>query len=124
LKEWWGIGYWEAAQRYYIENAFDLLDAPGEWYLNRKTGLLNCWPMPGERLEASEAVTPVLNDLVRCAGDVSRDHFVSYITLKGLTFHHADWVMDPCGNSSTHAGIGSACGRDSRRGFALCVGGL
>ncbi len=38
LKEWWGIGYWEHAQRYYVENALELLDQPGEWYLNRATG--------------------------------------------------------------------------------------
>ncbi|MGE5612219.1 MAG: hypothetical protein ACM359_23430, partial [Bacillota bacterium] len=39
LKEWWTIGYWESAQRYYVENALELLDQPGEWYLNRETGV-------------------------------------------------------------------------------------
>ena len=48
LKEWWSIGYWEEAQRYYVENALELLDQPGEWYLNRETGVLSYWPMPGE----------------------------------------------------------------------------
>ena len=26
LKEWWGIGYWETNQRYFVENALELLD--------------------------------------------------------------------------------------------------
>ena len=34
--------------QYYIENAPDALDAPGEWYLARKTGILSYWPKPGE----------------------------------------------------------------------------
>ncbi len=29
LKEWWGLGYWEKAQRYYVENALELLDRAG-----------------------------------------------------------------------------------------------
>ena len=30
--------------RYYLENAFEFLDAPGEWYLDRKTGKVYYWP--------------------------------------------------------------------------------
>ncbi|HVE43435.1 MAG TPA: hypothetical protein VNM14_26390 [Planctomycetota bacterium] len=38
----------EKNARYWIENAPDLLDAPGEWYLDRKSGLLSYKPLPGE----------------------------------------------------------------------------
>ena len=31
----------------YVENAFELLDEPGEWYLDRKSGILYFWqPAP------------------------------------------------------------------------------
>ena len=35
-------------QRYYEENARELLDSPGEWYLDRQTGVLAYWPLAGE----------------------------------------------------------------------------
>jgi len=105
LKEWWGMGYWERAQRYYVENARELLDQPGEWYLNRETGVLSYWPMPGEKLGEAEVVAPVLGELVRLAGDPGQGRFVEHITLRGLAFHHADWELSPKGNSSTQAAV-------------------
>jgi hypothetical protein len=105
MAEWWSIGYWEEAQRYYVENAFELLDQPGEWYLDRITGVLSYWPLEGEQLEAIEAVAPVLTELVRLAGNADEGRFVEHVTLRGLTFHHADWVLSPQGNSSTQAAV-------------------
>ncbi|MDD2597961.1 MAG: right-handed parallel beta-helix repeat-containing protein [Kiritimatiellae bacterium] len=105
MKEWWSIGYWEEAQRYYVENAFELLDQPGEWYLNRATGVLSYWPLPGEQMEQIEVVAPVLHELVRLAGDAEQGRFVEYVTLRGLAFHHADWILAPQGNSSTQAAV-------------------
>jgi len=105
LQEWWTIGYWEKNQRYYLENAREMLDRPGEWYLDRKTGLLSYWPMPGERMGEVEVVAPTLPELVRLAGNPDEGRFVRHVTLRGLTFHHADWVLDPRGNSSTQAAV-------------------
>ena len=105
LKEWWCIGYWEKNARYYVENALELLDQPGEWYLNRETGVLSYWPMPGERLGKTEVVAPRLTELVRLAGNADESRFVERVTLQGLAFHHSDWVLDPKGNSSTQAAV-------------------
>jgi len=105
LKEWWSIGHWEASQRYYVENVRELLDQPGEWYLNRETGVLSYWPIPGEKLGETEVVAPVLTELVRFAGNADEGRFVRHITLRGLAFHHADWVLGPKGNSSTQAAV-------------------
>ena len=30
--------------RYFVKNVFEELDAPGEWYLNQKTGMVYFWP--------------------------------------------------------------------------------
>lgn len=105
MKEWWSIGYWEDAQRYYVENAFELLDQPGEWYLNRATGVLSYWPLPGEQMETVEAIAPVLPELLRLAGNADEGQFVEHVTLRGLAFRHADWVLAPQGNSSTQAAV-------------------
>ncbi|MBK9137996.1 MAG: right-handed parallel beta-helix repeat-containing protein [Verrucomicrobia bacterium] len=105
LKEWWGLGYWERAQRYYVENALELLDQPGEWYLNRETGILTYWPRPGERLGEVEIVAPRLREFVRLAGNADQGEFVDHVTLQGLAFHHADWELHPNGNSSTQAAV-------------------
>lgn len=105
LKEWWGLGYWETNQRYFVENAAELLDAPGEWYLNRQTGILSYWPLPGEQVATAEIVAPALKELVRLAGDAGNRNLVEHVTLRGLTFHHADWDLAPAGNSSTQAAV-------------------
>jgi hypothetical protein len=105
MKEWWGLGYWEDHQRYFVENARELLDIPGEWYLSRETGRLTYWPMPGERLDHTQITAPILTEFVRLAGDAEKGQFVRSVTLRGLTFHHADWVLNARGNSSTQAAV-------------------
>jgi hypothetical protein len=42
-------GY-ETGQRWLVENVRGALDAPGEWFLNTTTGLLEYYPLPGEAL--------------------------------------------------------------------------
>ena len=37
-----------------------MLDQPGEWYLDRHTGVLSYWPRPGEDLTRDEVVAPVV----------------------------------------------------------------
>ena len=105
LKEWWSIGYWEPAQRYYVENARELLDEPGEWYLDRRTGVLSYWPMPGEKLGETEVVAPRLGQLVAWAGNADQGRFVEHVVLRGLAMHHSDWDLAPRGNSSTQAAV-------------------
>ena len=90
-KEWWPIGLWEKMQRYYVENAMELLDQPGEWYLNRETGVLSYRPMPGEQMEQVTVIAPRLTELVRLAGNADQKNLVQHITLRGLAFQHGDW---------------------------------
>src|SRR6266404_3264305 len=39
--------------QYYIENAPDALDQPGEWYLNGTSGIVKYWPKPGEEMRSA-----------------------------------------------------------------------
>lgn len=88
----------EKNARYWVENAPDLLDAPGEWYLDRKTGVLSYKPLPGEDPDRIAAIAPALKQIVRLEG-VKDLHF------QGITFSHADWSIGPKGYADSQAAI-------------------
>jgi len=72
------IGRRVTRNRYYVENVFEGLDQPGEWYLDRNSGKLFYWP-PGD-LKNAEFRVPVLNELLRFEGreDVERELDLQY----------------------------------------------
>ena len=70
-----------AGQRFYFLNVLEELDSPGEWYLDRATGMLYLWP-PAP-LEGARVTVSLLEDTLVTLVDVS------YVTLQGLTFECA-----------------------------------
>ncbi|MHC4521122.1 MAG: hypothetical protein ACYTAS_21215, partial [Planctomycetota bacterium] len=46
----------ENGARYIVENVFEGLDEPGEWYLNRRTGVLYVVPKDGDDLRSAEVI--------------------------------------------------------------------
>ena len=80
-----------AGDLYYVEGAFEFLDEPGEWYLDPSAGTLYYLPRPGERLDAIQAVAPVLPHVLRCEGHPEAGQFVERVVLRGLTFSHTEW---------------------------------
>jgi len=74
---------------YWVENVFEALDAPGQWYLDRASGQLSCLPMENEDLSAAELVAPRFDQLVRVVG--RPDAPVRFLHLEGLTFAHTEW---------------------------------
>jgi parallel beta-helix repeat protein len=89
---------WHGA-RYIVENVFEALDAPGEWYLNRGTGILYYMPCPGEDLNTVEVIAPVLTNLVSFVGNPLDQKYVQYINIKELGFSHNLFVL-PKGDSN------------------------
>ncbi|MDF2836159.1 MAG: hypothetical protein K0Q63_1799, partial [Paenibacillus sp.] len=75
----------------YYENAYELLDHEGEWYLNEATGELFYKPRPWEDLTEAEVVAPVLEELLSVKGS-SVDNRASSIEFKGLTFADTTWL--------------------------------
>lgn len=96
---------WDPEQRYYVENARELLDSPGEWYLDRETGVLSYWPLAGEDLRTAEVVAPVLTELVRLDGDPDAGRFVDHVRLVGLSLQHADWTLSEQGYGDPQAAV-------------------
>ena len=83
---------------YWVENVFEALDTPGQWYLNRTTGTLYYMPKPGETPENVTVVAPRLSQLVRVEGKADGSSPVSHVYFKNLTFSHAEWSL-PAGNA-------------------------
>lgn len=95
----------ENQARYYIENAPDALDAPGEWFLDRKTGVLTYWPEPGQNMHKAEVIAPRLEELIWMHGDLEKKIPVSNVVLRGLTFRHTDWTLGDQGYADTQAAV-------------------
>ncbi|MDA3924243.1 MAG: right-handed parallel beta-helix repeat-containing protein [Kiritimatiellae bacterium] len=73
-------------QPYFIENVKEELDEPGEWYLDRSTGVLTYLPLEGESLADTRIVIPRLAHLLMLTGDYQSDRFVSDIEFREIGF--------------------------------------
>jgi parallel beta-helix repeat protein len=91
--------------RYYIENAPDGLDAPGEWQLDTRRRVLRYASLPGEDLTKAEVVGGGLEELLIMQGDMTAKQAVQYVTLRGLTFAHTDWTLGSNGYADTQAAV-------------------
>jgi len=89
----WPMGYWEKNQRYYVEFVREGLDAPGEWHLDRATGVLTYYPRPGEDMNAAEVIAARPEELLRLEGDPAAGKFVEHLRFEGLSFQHTAWTM-------------------------------
>jgi hypothetical protein len=88
---------------YWIENVFEALDTPGQWYLERSRGELYYLPRPGEEMSEVEIVAPRLAQVLRVVGRA--DVPVRDLRFEGLTFAHTEWEPPPDYASSIQAGI-------------------
>ena len=75
---------------FYLTNALELLDEPGEWYFDRRQRKLYYLPLPDEDMRTAEALVPVLETLVEITGTIDRP--VQHIQFKGIHFQHTTWT--------------------------------
>lgn len=79
---------------FYLTNAKELLDEPGEWYHDIREHKLYYMPRINEKLEMrnekSQAIVPVMETLIEFIGTAERP--VRDITIKGITFSHTTWM--------------------------------
>lgn len=101
----------QAPQQYFtmglptwIENAYELLNSPGQWYHDRSAGYIYYIPRANEDMSRAEAIAPVLETLLRVTG--TPDNPVHDITFKGIVFSYATWLKPstPEGYPSLQAG--------------------
>ncbi|MDP8244311.1 MAG: right-handed parallel beta-helix repeat-containing protein [Candidatus Hinthialibacter antarcticus] len=106
--------------RYIVENVFEGLDQPGEWYLNKKTGVLSIIPMPGEDLNKAEVIAPSLPEFIRYEGDPANRRFVENINIENLAFEYTNFEL-PVGNSNDRQGSSSVPAAITMIGAKNCV---
>ncbi|WP_207535195.1 L-rhamnose mutarotase [Desertivirga arenae] len=75
---------------FFLSNAIQFLDEPGEWYLDRRSAKIYYWPRQGEIMSSADVRVPALETLVRMQGTIDRP--VSNVFVKGISFQHATWL--------------------------------
>ena len=78
---------------FYLTNAKELLDEPGEWYYDIRDHKLYYMPHTSDlrpQTSALHATVPVLETLVEFIGTAERP--VRHINIKGVTFSHTTWM--------------------------------
>ncbi|NQU76024.1 MAG: hypothetical protein HQ546_06920, partial [Planctomycetes bacterium] len=82
------------SSRFYVENVFEELDAPGEWYFDRRQQVLYYYPPKGLDLSAARVETDGIKHLVELRG--RKDRPVHHVRLEGLRLaHSAVTYLDP-----------------------------
>lgn len=74
---------------FYLANAIEFLDEPGEWYWDARGNKLYYWPRAGEDMRRTEAVIPFLETLVKMEGTAEAP--VKHIHFKNISFQHTGW---------------------------------
>ena len=77
-----------------VENIFEELDAPGEWFHNTKTSTLYYMPAPGVDLAKAKLEVVRLRHLVEFQG--SQKSPVKFIKLQGFTLRHTARTFMDC----------------------------
>ncbi len=88
---------------YWVENVFEALDTPGQWYLDRGQGRLYYMPRPEEDMRNVEIIAPRLPRLIRVVGREGAP--VHDLHFEGLQFAHTEWQPPVDYASSLQAGI-------------------
>lgn len=75
---------------FYLTNAIQFLDEPGEWYLDNQTQKVYYWPRQGEDLATANVIAPLLETLVKVEGTL--DDPVSNFYFKHIAFKYSTWL--------------------------------
>lgn len=102
--DWWGA--FPKGHRFLVENVREALRQPGEWYLDRPSGVLTYLPKPGEKPDQAVVIAPRLDEVLVFAADGPAKRWVEHIHLRGLTLAHTNWVLPPNGQTFPQAEIG------------------
>ena len=96
-------GIWSFWQVTRFVNAYQFLDAPGEWYLDRAAGDLYYIPRAGEDMKTAQVELPRLETLVAGTGTAKQP--VKNLGFENLTFTGATWLgpMDRTATCRTRA---------------------
>ncbi|MBQ8628725.1 MAG: S-layer homology domain-containing protein [Prevotella sp.] len=72
-----------------IENAYELMDTPGEFYYDRELKMLYYIPRAGDDMATAEVIVPFTDTLMTIGGSVAER--TEHIVFKNLRFSHSAW---------------------------------
>ena len=75
---------------FYLTNARELQDVPGEWYHDIDARKVYYYPREGEKMQESEVNEPAVETLVRVEGTLDRP--VCHIRFEKITFSYTTWM--------------------------------
>ena len=75
---------------FFLANAIEFLDSPGEWFSDPAAGKIYYWPRPGEDLTRAKVAAPALETLMLVTGTLDRP--VEHLAFRGIRFEHATWL--------------------------------
>ena len=95
--DWWAK--FRTGYRYFADNVKESLSEPGEWYLDRPTGVLTYIPRDGEMPENTTAVAPRFEQVLLMRGTCD-------VWFEGIAFAHTNWTLPAEGQSFPQAEFG------------------
>ncbi len=75
---------------FYLTNARELQDVPGEWYHDIDARKIYYYPREGEKMQEAKVIVPAVETLVRVEGTVDRP--VCHIRFEKITFSYTTWM--------------------------------
>lgn len=75
---------------FYLTNARELQDVPGEWYHDIDARKVYYYPREGEKMQEAEVIVPAVETLVRVEGTLDRP--VCHIRFEKITFSYTTWM--------------------------------
>ena len=75
---------------FYLTNARELQDVPGEWYHDIDARKVYYYPREGEKMQETEVIVPAVETLVRVEGTLDRP--VCHIRFEKITFSYTTWM--------------------------------
>ncbi len=88
----------EGGGAFFLANAIEFLDQPGEWFQDLTSGRVYYWPRDDEDLSRDAVLAPALETLVEIAGTADRP--VAHVAFNGIGFRHTTWLRP-----STHGHV-------------------
>ena len=102
----WNAGF-SVSGTHTIYNAFELLNAPGQFYFDKTAGTLYYYPRSGENMATADVQAPVVEKLIDIAG-TSNTNRVKNLTFQGITFQNTDYNLYAVANSRGKASVQGA----------------
>jgi hypothetical protein len=102
----WSAGF-SVTGTHTIYNAFEFLNAPGQFYFDKTTGALYYYPRSGENMASADVEAPIAEKLIDIVG-TSTTNRVRNLTFQGITFENTDYNLYAVGGSHGKASVQGA----------------